>query len=80
MLSKFSMEIKKGDYVLIMGESGKGKTTLLNIMGMLESPDSGDVYICKIKNSKFISKQTENLRRHHVSYLFQNYGLVDSEQ
>ena len=75
----FSLEINQGDYVSIMGESGKGKTTLLNILGMLETPDSGTVTVCGKKNPKFLSKSTKNLRRNEISYLFQNYGLIDTD-
>ncbi|MBD5545404.1 MAG: ABC transporter ATP-binding protein [Lachnospiraceae bacterium] len=75
----FSIEIQQGDYVSIMGESGRGKTTLLNILGMLEAPDSGNVIICGKKNPKFISRATRNMRRKKISYLFQNYGLIDTD-
>jgi putative ABC transport system ATP-binding protein len=79
LFSNMNLKIEKGDYVSIMGASGKGKTTLLNIIGMLERPDSGTVKIGNIKKPKFISKRTESLRRNEISYLFQNYGLIDSE-
>ena len=62
-----------------MGESGAGKTTLLNMMGLLERPDSGVVTICGQKNPAFSSHAAVELRRHHISYLFQNYGLIDTE-
>ena len=53
----FSMEIEKGDFVCISGESGKGKSTLLNMIGLLDTPDSGDIIINGIKNTKFNSKE-----------------------
>jgi putative ABC transport system ATP-binding protein len=49
------------------------------MMGLLEKPDSGDVTICGIKNPTFISNKTKDLRRNKLSYLFQNYGLVDTD-
>lgn len=79
IFSNFSIEINQGDYVSITGPSGKGKTTLLNMMGLLEKPDVGDVIICGEKNPTFISKKTKSLRRNDLSYLFQNYGLVDTD-
>ena len=45
ILKDFSLEIPEGDFVCITGESGKGKTTLLNIIGMLEPADSGTLMI-----------------------------------
>ena len=52
---------------------------MLNIMGLLEKPDSGAVTICGQKNPAFSSRAAVELRRHRISYLFQNYGLVDTE-
>lgn len=73
----FSMEIEKGDFVCISGESGKGKSTLLNMIGLLDTPDSGDIIINGIKNTKFNSKEGRKLMRDNIAYVFQNYGLVD---
>ena len=79
VLDHLSLEIAAGDYVSITGESGKGKTTILNIIGMLDRPDSGTVQICGCKNPAFSSREAVRLRRYDVSYLFQNYGLIDTE-
>src|SRR5699024_9973724 len=75
----FSLKIERGEFLAIMGESGAGKTTLLNMMGLLERPDSGVVTICGQKNPAFSSHAAVELRRHHISYLFQNYGLIDTK-
>lgn len=75
----FSITVQEGDYVSITGPSGRGKTTLLNIMGMLEKPDNGVVEICGKRNPEFISNETREIRRNQISYLFQNYGLVDTD-
>ena len=79
VLDNFSLEVMQGDYVSITGESGKGKTTILNIIGMLDTPDSGSVAILGHKNPDFSSRVAVQLRRYDVSYLFQNYGLIDTE-
>ena len=79
LFTNLSMEIDQGDFVSIMGESGAGKTTLLNIIGMLEQPDKGSVTICGQQSLGFSSRTATMLRRNHISYLMQNYGLVDTE-
>lgn len=79
LFENFSLTIERGEFLAIMGESGAGKTTLLNMMGLLDRPDSGTVILCNHKNPIFSSRTAVNLRRHHISYLFQNYGLIDTE-
>lgn len=79
LFQEFSLKIERGEFLAIMGESGAGKTTLLNMMGLLEKPDSGTITICGQKNPGFSSHAAVELRRHHISYLFQNYGLIDTE-
>ena len=79
LFENFSLKIERGEFLAIMGESGAGKTTLLNMMGLLDSPDSGTVVLCSQKNPAFSSRAAVGLRRRHISYLFQNYGLIDSE-
>ena len=79
LFNNLSMEIEQGGFVSIMGESGAGKTTLLNIIGMLEPPDRGNVTVCGQQSSSFSSRTATLLRRNHISYLMQNYGLIDTE-
>ncbi|HHZ06269.1 MAG TPA: putative bacteriocin export ABC transporter [Clostridiales bacterium] len=79
IFDNFNLEIKEGEFVAIAGKSGAGKTTLLNIIGLLEKPDSGDVQVCNVKNATFDSHKGMLLLRKDISYLFQNYGLIESE-
>ena len=79
LFENFSLKIERGEFLSIMGESGAGKTTLLNMMGLLDRPDSGTVVLCGQENPAFSSRTAVNLRRRHISYLFQNYGLIDTE-
>nr|WP_300830514.1 ATP-binding cassette domain-containing protein [uncultured Acetatifactor sp.] len=75
VLESFHASIETNSLTVITGESGKGKTTLLNILSLLERPDRGTVTIDAISDPS--PKQILNLRRHTISYLFQNYGLID---
>lgn len=79
VLKDFSIDVEEGEFLSITGASGKGKTTLLNIIGLLEKPDSGDVFLFDTKNESFGSKKARDIRRYKLSYLFQNFGLVDNE-
>ena len=79
VLDNFSLEVEEGDYISITGPSGKGKTTILNIIGMLDLPDSGELEICECRNPQLSSKNALELRRYELSYLFQNYGLIDTD-
>lgn len=71
--------IMKGQITTIFGPSGVGKSTLLNIIGTLESFDDGDVKLFGRNAPKINSKQSMLLRREKISYLFQNFGLIDDQ-
>lgn len=79
ILDNLSMEIEEKEIVAIVGESGKGKSTLLNIIGLLENADSGEVFIDNEKNIKANSSQATKIIRDKISYLFQNFALIDQE-
>lgn len=79
VLHNMNMQINEGEMVAIVGESGCGKTTLLNILGLISLPTSGH-YMIKGKTIKHINtKDAMMLRRYAIGYLFQNYGLVEDE-
>lgn len=77
VLNDFSLQIKENEFVAIIGESGAGKTTILNIISMLEKPNIGEVVING--NSTFSKKEIRNLRRYVFGYIFQNYVLIEEE-
>jgi putative ABC transport system ATP-binding protein len=79
IFNDFSLNIKDGEFIAITGESGTGKTTVLNLIGLLESADSGKVIIDGIENIKPNSNKATKILREKVSYLFQNFALVDEE-
>ncbi|ESU31419.1 bacteriocin ABC transporter ATP-binding protein [Bacillus sp. 17376] len=76
IFENFSLIVKPGEFIGIVGKSGKGKTTLLNIIGMLEEPDSG---IIKINGNEIINKRMRRLfLRYELGFVFQNYALIDN--
>ncbi|SDW06723.1 putative ABC transport system ATP-binding protein [Marininema mesophilum] len=77
IFSNFNLEIQDGELVAITGPSGKGKSTLLNIIGLLEDPDSGDIIIKGMKNPWKKEREKIKLIRHSIGYLFQNYALIE---
>ncbi|SMC24984.1 putative ABC transport system ATP-binding protein [Clostridium acidisoli DSM 12555] len=79
ILNNFSLDINKGEMVAITGASGRGKSTILNIMGLLEGFDSGDYLIDGEKNVKVNSRRSVKILRETINYLFQNFALIDEE-
>jgi len=77
VVSDFNLKIEKGDFIAITGESGKGKTTILNMLGLLEKPDFGEVIVEGFVNPS--RKEVMMTQRHKFGYLFQNYALIENE-
>ena len=77
VLKDVNLDIDEGDFICIFGKSGGGKTTLLNIIGTLESYDSGDMSSFAKLNPIKKKKDCELLRRNNIAYLFQNFALVE---
>ena len=75
----FSLHIQEGEMIAIKGESGCGKSTLLNIIGLLEAADKGQVCIDGYNNIRPQGQIAVNLMRYTISYLFQNFALIDEE-
>jgi putative ABC transport system ATP-binding protein len=70
--------IEKGEFVIILGPSGAGKTTVLNILGGMETCDEGKIIIDDVDISKFNNKQLTSYRRYDVGFVFQFYNLVQN--
>ena len=77
-LKNINLEIKDGEFVTIMGPSGGGKSTLLNIIGMLEEPTNGEVFIDEKKVNYKSQNVLDNLRRENIGLIFQNPNLISS--
>ncbi|MGO5060061.1 ATP-binding cassette domain-containing protein [Clostridium sporogenes] len=77
ILNNFFLKVKENEFVTIIGKSGSGKTTILNIIGLLEKADSGNITINNYTNPN--KKEVKLLRRYSLGYIFQNYGLLEDE-
>jgi putative ABC transport system ATP-binding protein len=75
-VSGVDVEIRKGEYVAIMGPSGSGKSTLMNLIGCLDTPTKGDYYI----NGHLVSKMTDDelahIRNVEIGFVFQTFNLL----
>lgn len=77
-LHNTSFEIEKGELVVIVGPSGAGKTTALNILGGMDTATSGEVQVDEKEISKLTTKQLITYRRNDIGFVFQFYNLVQN--
>ena len=75
-LSNINLKVKKGDWIAIMGSSGSGKTTMMNIIGCMDRPSNGQVLIDGIDISKESQKNLTNIRREKIGLIFQQFHLI----
>ena len=75
-IDKASFTIDEGELVVVLGPSGAGKTTILNILGGMDTPTSGSVVIDDEEISKFSKKELTRYRRYDIGFVFQFYNLV----
>lgn len=73
---KISFEIKEKEFCVIVGPSGAGKTTVLNLLGGMESCDEGTILVDGQEISKMNDKELTNYRRYDVGFVFQFYNLM----
>jgi putative ABC transport system ATP-binding protein len=78
VLDNLSFEINEGEFVSLMGASGSGKSTLLYLIGGLDKPTSGEVYIEDKDINKLKEKEMAKLRRKDIGFVFQFYNLVQN--
>ncbi|MBW2650616.1 MAG: ATP-binding cassette domain-containing protein, partial [Deltaproteobacteria bacterium] len=75
-LGGVSLSIEKGGFVALAGPSGSGKTTMLNIIGGLDSADSGRVTVNGSILGKMNQSELASLRLHNIGFVFQAYNLI----
>ena len=78
VLKSLNLDIKSGDFVMIMGKSGSGKTTLLNVLAFLDKFDDGD-YIFNTKNVNTLNEnQRSEFRNKYMGFIFQQFNLIET--
>lgn len=76
-LNNINIEIQPGEFVAIMGESGCGKSTFLNTIGLLDSITSGQLIIDKTDVSNYTESNRALLRKSQIGFVFQSFNLID---
>jgi len=77
-LDDINFEIEQGEFVVILGESGAGKTTILNLLGGMDTVSSGSIIVDDEEISSFNDKELCNYRRNDIGFVFQFYNLVQN--
>lgn len=77
VLNNLDLTIQQGEYVAITGESGCGKTTLLNIIGLIDSKYNGNYYFEGVKDPTIKSRKGIDILRNRIGFIFQNFALIE---
>ncbi len=75
-LRDVNLEIQDGEFIAIAGPSGSGKSTLLNMIGCLDKPTSGAVFIDDIDTGKLSENKLAEIRREKIGFIFQQFNLI----
>ncbi len=76
VLKGIDLDIKRGEFISIMGPSGSGKSTLMNLIGLLDRPDSGELFINGQDIGKLDDVELSHLRGKEIGFIFQTFNLV----
>ena len=77
VLRNIDLDVEEGEFLTIMGPSGAGKSTLLHILGMLDSPSSGEYFFYDKPAHRLSERQLSDLHKNHIGFVFQSYHLID---
>ena len=75
-LNNINLQIKEGEFVSIIGKSGSGKSTMLNVLGMLDDWDSGEYTLDGIKASDLKGNEVAKIRNQKMGFVYQNFNLL----
>jgi putative ABC transport system ATP-binding protein len=76
-LAGVDLDIEQGEFVAVMGPSGGGKSTLLNIVGLIDAPSAGRYYFADHEVSGYSEDRLADLRKGNVGFIFQSFNLID---
>jgi putative ABC transport system ATP-binding protein len=78
VLQGLSFAVNKGEFVAIMGPSGSGKSTMLHLLGCLDHPTGGGVFINGVDSTTLSSDELADLRAHNIGFVFQSFNLLSN--
>ncbi len=76
-LEDINFEVNAGEFIIIMGPTGCGKTTLLNVMSGLDLPDEGSIFLDGERIERASEKRLSNIRRRKIGFIFQDFNLIE---
>lgn len=78
VLNNINLTVNKGDFLAITGSSGSGKSTLMNLLGFLDTPDSGEYFFDGQKSSSFSKNSLSKIRGQKIGFVFQSFHLLSN--
>jgi putative ABC transport system ATP-binding protein len=76
IFDELNFEVRRSEFIVLLGRSGSGKSTFLNLISGIDQPDSGEVIVNGINLSRQSEHQRTLFRRRHIGFIFQNYNLI----
>ena len=77
-LDGVSLDVEKGEFVAVVGQSGSGKSTMMNVLGCLDVPTRGDYFLDGVDVRELSDKQLSRIRNKQIGFIFQQYNLIQN--
>jgi len=77
-LDGVSLDIQRGEFVAVVGQSGSGKSTMMNVLGCLDIPTRGEYYLDGVDVRELSDKKLSRIRNKQIGFIFQQYNLIQS--
>ena len=73
-----SLEVERGEFVAVVGQSGSGKSTMMNVLGCLDIPTRGDYFLDGVDVRELSDKELSRIRNKQIGFIFQQYNLIQN--